>query len=174
MREITYLVCVKSRCQAHSTGRFYSEYHQIVARDEWNFEQGVHYNLSEARMPATGPGTAVRKPPCLSSSETPWPVTLHCAAADYQSSLDLLLGSSTADRNTIICTLHTNFVVFVFWMSITCKKFQLLLYLIQVFMNSSQKTVTWLLELHSVTSSSCPFMSKPMSITISPWVMLMN
>lgn len=51
-------------------------------------------------MPATGPGTAVTKPPCPSSSETPWPVTLHCAAADYWLPLDLLLGLSTVDRNT--------------------------------------------------------------------------
>lgn len=62
----------------------------------WNVR--VHENLSEVRMPATGRGTAQTKPRCPSSSETPWPGTLHCAAADCRPSLDLLLESSTADR----------------------------------------------------------------------------
>lgn len=68
----------------------------------WNLR--VHENLSEVRMPATGRGTAQTKPRCPSSSETPWPGTRHCAAADCRPPLDLLLESSTADRNTTVCT----------------------------------------------------------------------
>lgn len=110
MTEITYLVCVKQRCQEHLTGTFDSEYHQIAVRwDEWNFEQGGHYNLSEARKSVTGPGTAVTTPPCPFSSETPWAVTLHCTVADDRPALGRLLGSSTADRNTIVWLLHTKF-----------------------------------------------------------------